>query len=39
VAEAFIQTRLVQSDAGRVSGAIDIRRLDVAAMLERAFPR
>ena len=38
VADAFVATRLADSGAGRVAGAIDTRGLDVAAVLARAFP-
>ncbi|PZU42345.1 MAG: DNA alkylation response protein, partial [Acidovorax sp.] len=38
VADAFVATRLADSGAGRVAGAIDPRGLDVAAVLARAFP-
>ena len=38
IASAFIQTRLTQLDTGRVPGAIDLRCIDAAAVLERAFP-
>ena len=38
VADAFIATRLADSGAGRVAGAIDPRGLDAAAVLARAFP-
>lgn len=36
-ADAFIATRLADGSAGRVVGAIDTRRLDVDAILARAF--
>lgn len=39
VAAAFIETRLAQPDSGRVTGAIDLRRLNSEALLERALPR
>ena len=38
VADAFIATRLSQPDAGRVAGGIDGRRIDIAALLKRAYP-
>ena len=38
VADAFVATRLADSGAGRVAGAIDPRGLDAAAVLARAFP-
>ena len=40
VADAFIATRLgAAGQGGRVAGAIDLRGLDVPAILERALPR
>ena len=38
VADAFVATRFGAPNAGRVVGAIDSSRLDVEAILERAFP-
>ena len=38
MADAFIATRLADGGAGRVAGAMDMRGLDVAAILARAFP-
>ncbi|MEO9101014.1 MAG: acyl-CoA dehydrogenase family protein [Burkholderiaceae bacterium] len=38
VADAFIATRLDQPGAGRVTGAVDGRRIDTAALLARAYP-
>jgi putative acyl-CoA dehydrogenase len=38
VADAFIATRLGEAAWGRVVGAIDARRVDVAALLARALP-
>lgn len=38
VADAFIATRLEDSGAGRVVGAIDSRAVDTGTILERAFP-
>ena len=38
VADAFIATRLGDAGAGRVVGAIDVRGLDVGAILARALP-
>ncbi|MBS0508306.1 MAG: isovaleryl-CoA dehydrogenase [Proteobacteria bacterium] len=38
MADAFIATRLGDGGAGRVMGAADMRGLDVAAILARAFP-
>ena len=38
MADAFVATRLADGGAGRVAGAMDMRGLDVAAILARAFP-
>ena len=38
VADAFISTRLGPIAAGRVAGAVDLRGMDVAAILGRAYP-
>ncbi len=38
MADAFIATRLGDGGAGRIMGAVDMRGLDVAAILARAFP-
>ncbi|MDE2415910.1 MAG: isovaleryl-CoA dehydrogenase [Comamonadaceae bacterium] len=38
MADAFIATRLGAASAGRVAGAIDLRGMDVGAILGRAFP-
>ncbi|MDE2414175.1 MAG: isovaleryl-CoA dehydrogenase [Comamonadaceae bacterium] len=38
MADAFIATRLGAGGAGRVAGAIDLRGMDVDAILARAFP-
>jgi putative acyl-CoA dehydrogenase len=38
VADAFIASRLGDAGWGRVSGALDIRQVDSAALLERAYP-
>ena len=38
VADAFIATRLAQKNWGCVTGALDARRVDVQALLERAYP-
>ncbi|WP_404301122.1 isovaleryl-CoA dehydrogenase [Alicycliphilus denitrificans] len=38
MADAFIATRLDDAGAGRVAGAIDLRGMNVAAILARAFP-
>lgn len=39
VAQAFITSRLTQTGAGRVLGAIDTRHMDVDPLLQRALPR
>ena len=38
VADGFIATRLAEPGAGRVVGALDVRGLEVAAVLARALP-
>jgi putative acyl-CoA dehydrogenase len=38
VADAFIATRLGAADWGRVVGGVDSRRIDIAALLARAYP-
>ena len=38
VADAFIATRLGEAAWGRVVGAFDGRRVDIAALLARALP-
>ncbi|NTX32773.1 DNA alkylation response protein, partial [Burkholderia pyrrocinia] len=38
VADAFVATRLAAPDWGRIAGGFDPQAIDVAALLQRAYP-